>query len=169
MIYGNADGFKDYFIARGKELSAEWTDEQIESALLVSSEWLDNQYEPLWIGYKTEGFKQERSWPRKSARVQTFPYYLFANDEIPEQVVKAVYEATFRELTTPGYLQSDYTPNKYSSVRVEGAIAVEYNKHILYASDAQNEIPVIGDLMKPLIDNEKGGNFSILSGRASRV
>lgn len=166
MFYGNVDDFKEYFITRGKDIPQDWTDDMIESALLVSSEWLDGQYESLWIGYKVD-FKQERSWPRQSAQVQTYPYYVYKNDEIPEQVVKAVYEACFRELTKSGSLQVDFTPNKYKSVSVDGAISVEYND-ILYASESQIQMPAIQTLMSVLIDQSKGGNNPI-SGKASRV
>lgn len=166
MFYGNVDDFKEYFTSRGKIFFETWTNEMIESALLVSSEWLDGQYESLWIGYKVD-FKQERSWPRQSAQIQTYPYYVYKNDEIPEQVVKAVYEACFRELTKSGSLQVDFTPNKYKSVSVDGAISVEYND-ILYASESQIQMPVIQTLMSVLIDQSKGGNNPI-SGKASRV
>lgn len=167
MFYGNVDDFKEYFITRGKDIPQDWTDDMIESALLVSSEWLDGQYESLWIGYKVD-FKQERSWPRQSAQVQTYPYYVYKNDEIPEQVAKATYEAAFRELTKQGSLQVDFTPNKYKSVSVDGAISVEYNS-ISYASDAQIEIPIIQNLMSILMDETKSGAFSPISGKVSRV
>lgn len=167
MFYGNVDDFKEYFTLRGKEVPETWTNEMIESALLISSEWLDGQYENQWIGYKVD-FEQERSWPRQSAIVQSFPYHLYETDEIPEQVVKATYEAAFRELTKQGCLQVDFTPNKYKSVSVEGAISVEYN-NISYASDAQIQIPVIDTLMSLLIDESKSGAFSPISGKVSRV
>ena len=63
MYYGNVDDFKTYCMSRGKSLPETWTDEMIESALLVSSEWLDGEYENIFIGYKANGYKQERSWP----------------------------------------------------------------------------------------------------------
>lgn len=169
MYYGNVDDFKTYCTSRGKSLPETWTNDMIESALLISSEWLDGEYEDIFIGYKANGYKQERSWPREAAVVQSFPYYLFAKDEIPQQVEKAVYEAAFRNLTSPGSLQVDFTPTQYKSVRVEGAISVEYNSSITYASDAQTEIPVIEILMRDLIDYDKTGSFSRLSGRVSRV
>ena len=167
MFYGNVDGFKEYFTARGKVVPEEWDNSKIESALLVSSEWLDYRFEDSWIGYKVK-FDQERSWPRQSAVVQSFPYHVYKTDEIPEQVVKATYEAAFRELTKQGSLQVDFTPNKYKSVSVSGAISVEYNS-LSYASDVQIEIPVIEDLMSVLTDSTKSGAFSSVSGKVSRV
>ena len=167
MFYGNVDDFKEYFTLRGKVVPEEWNNSKIESALLVSSEWLDHQFENSWIGYKVK-FEQERSWPRQSAVVQSFPYHVYKTDEIPEQVVKATYEAAFRELTKQGSLQVDFTPNKYKSVSVSGAISVEYNS-LSYASEVQIEIPVIEDLMSVLTDSTKSGAFSSLSGKVSRV
>ena len=166
MFYGNVDDFKEYFTLRGKTIPEDWDNSKIESALLVSSEWLDHQFENCWIGYKVD-FKQERSWPRQSAQVQTYPYYVYDNTEIPEQVAKATYEAAFRELTKQGSLQVDFTPNKYKAVSVEGAISVEYND-ILYASESQIQIPIIQNLMSILIDQTKGSDNPI-SGKASRV
>ena len=167
MFYGNVDDFKEYFTLRGKTIPDDWDNSKIESALLVSSEWLDHQFENSWIGYKVE-FDQERSWPRQSAIVQSFPYHVYSKDEIPEQVVKATYEAAYRELTKQGSLQVDFTPNKYKSVSVDGAISVEYSS-VSYASDVQTEIPIIQDLMSILIDNNKSGAFSPISGKVSRV
>lgn len=167
MFYGNVDDFKEYFTLRGKIVPEDWDNSKIESALLVSSEWLDNQFENSWIGYKID-FKQERSWPRQSAVVQSFPYYAYKTDEIPEQVVKATYEAAFRELTEQGSLQVDFTPNKYKSVSVDGAISVEY-ANVSYASGTQLEIPIIQNLMSILMDETKPGAFSSVSGKVSRV
>lgn len=167
MFYGNVDDFKEYFTLRGKVVPEDWDNSKIESALLVSSEWLDHQFENSWIGYKID-FNQERSWPRQSAVVQSFPYHVYKTDEIPEQVIKATYEAAFRELTKQGSLQVDFTPNKYKYVSVEGAISVQYNS-LSYASDVQTEIPVIEDLMSILTDSTKSGAFSSVSGKVSRV
>lgn len=167
MFYGNVDDFKEYFTLRGKVVPEDWDNSKIESALLVSSEWLDHQFENSWIGYKID-FNQERSWPRQSAVVQSFPYHVYKTDEIPEQVIKATYEAAFRELTKQGSLQVDFTPNKYKYVSVEGAISVQYNS-FSYASDVQTEIPVIEDLMSILTDSTKSGAFSSVSGKVSRV
>lgn len=169
MIYGNADDFRQYITLRGSSQINDFDDDKLESALLVASEWLDSQYEPIWIGYKAQGYKQERSWPRLNAIVNSFPFYVYGKDEIPEQVIKATYEAASRELTSSGYLQIDYTPSLYKRATVEGAVSVDFNDLIYSASDIQTEIPVIQRLMDQLIDPQKTGVISSLSGQAVRV
>lgn len=159
MTYGTAEGFRDYHESRGRTVPFNWDDDVITAALLVASEWLDNAYDALWYGYATAGYTQERKWPRAAAMTNTFPVYVFPDDAIPDQVVKAVYEAAFREATTAGSLTADFTPLKYKSVNVSGAVAVEY---VLpnSASDTQLQIPVISALMNQLIDPNKNSSTS---------
>lgn len=165
-MYGNVADFEEYHEARGRTIPGTWDDVSMEAALLVASEWIDNKYGLLFEGYKTDGFLQEREWPRQAAYTNTFPSYAFASDEIPERVVQATYEAAFREATTPGSLNVDFTPGKYNSVSISGAIAVEYAQN-LSAQDIQKQIVIIGQLLAPLLTDT--GSFSPLSGSMARV
>lgn len=170
MVYGNADGFKEYLGARNKKLNCSWTDDTIDSALLVASEWLDTIYEDSWIGYKAGGYTQERSWPRKNATVQyAYGWYTFPDNEIPQQVVWATYEAAFRHLNDDNVLQPDYTPSKYKSVSVHGAVSVVFSDLITSAADIQAQFPIIQGLMDGLIDQNGGKGLSALTGKAVRV
>lgn len=167
MVYGNASDFEEYLSSRGFEIPVDWDDEKINAALLVASEWLDSQYESMWIGYKVD-YNQERSWPRQLAVVQTYPYYVYKTDEIPVEVIKATYEAAKRELTSQGSLQVDFQPSQYNSVSVYNAVTVEYNSNAS-AGDMQTQIPIIQSLMSKLLDANKGANSNGLSGVAVRV
>lgn len=167
-FYGNAAGFIVYSEARGRAILPAWITAVIEAALLVSSEWLDDQYDSVWTGYATDGFTQVLKWPRASAATNTFPQHLFADTDIPDNVVSAVYEAAFRELTTPGALQKDFTSSKYMKVAISRALSVEYDNSNR-ASDVQLQIPIIDSLMAPLLDENAQGSFSSLSGPVSRV
>lgn len=167
-FYGSAVGFITYTKDRGRSISPVWTYSVIEAALLVSSEWLDNRYGEIWVGHPTDGFTQSRKWPRTSAVTNTFPQHTFSNSEIPDVVVNAIYEATYRELVTNGTLEKDYTPNKYTKVSVDGAVSVEYDNS-LRASDIQIQIPIIESLMQPLLNSSAQGSFSLFSGGLSRV
>jgi len=151
-VYGTVAGFKAYHAARNTTVSASWTDAYIEALLLVASEWVDNGYRLLFSGYKTDGFLQEREWPRTSAFTNTFPSYSFSASEIPDAVVYATYEAAVREGNTQGSLQTDFITNKYVSVKVEGAVSVEYAGNVTQSSDLRLQIPVVEALLAPLVD-----------------
>jgi hypothetical protein len=160
------DGFDDYFEARGVERPATMTDEIVTAALLVATEWIDSVYGPSFIGYKTGGFRQSREWPRTMAVVDTFPYFAFPTDEIPDQLINAVYEAAWRHASTPGSLLADYTPAKYKSVSIDGAVSVEYAA-FNSASEIQKSFPRIDQLLSDLLDS--GKSVSSYSGATSRA
>jgi len=167
-FYGTSAGFITYTEARGKTVLAAWVTAVIEAALLLSSEWLDDQYNLVWTGFPTDGFTQARKWPRTAASTNRYPSHVFLNTDIPDNVVKAVYEAAFRELTEPGVLRKDFTSSKYTKVSISGAMSVEYDNS-LTASNVQVQIPVIYSLMQPLLDETSQGDFSPYSGGLSRV
>ena len=166
-FYGTVSGFQEYNLARGRSISELWYDAYIQAALVVASEWLDNAYDKIWFGYAVGGYTQERKWPRASAMTTSTPVYVFREDETPEAVLQATYEAAFREATKPGCLLLAFTPQKYKSASISGAIDVEYvvpND----ASEIQTQMPIIGLLMEPLIDPRRGstGGYSGTLGRA---
>lgn len=181
-MYGDATGFDDYFTARGKDIPGTWTTQDIEAGLLVASEWIDGIYGSSFVGYKTGGFTQEREWPRTNATVvenvklYTFdrssymdgPAYTFGTNEIPDRVKNATYEAAFRHLTTPWSLETDYTPGKYKSVSIDGALSVEYNQINSY-TEVQLQIAAVDRLLWPLLETSIGGGTSGLSGGSFRA
>lgn len=167
MFYGNADGYKTYHTARGRTVPTSLTDSEIESALLVASEWVDSRYGGSFIGTKTNGYLQEREWPRVNAVVQSYPSYIFPDNEVPEQIVKATYEAALRQLESAGSLTVDYTPSKYKSVRVESAVSVEYATFD-GAFSTQMEIPIVDTLLSSLLKAD-ADKFAGCSGMVARV
>lgn len=167
--YGSVQGFKEYHIKRNNEVPATLDDDEILSALIVASEWIDNNYGNLFVGWKTGGFLQDRQWPRISATiVQKMNVYTFPKDAIPFQVEYAVYEAALRQAVAPGSLSVDYTPGKYKKVAIEGAVSVEY-AGFAFASDAQTVYPIIDMWLSVLLDPSAAGNFSVYSGATTRV
>ena len=167
MFYGSAADFQTYHSARGRTILPTWDDATIEAALLVSSEWVDNNYGEQFSGYKTDGYPQTRQWPRNQAITNTFPQYVFEDTEIPDEMADATYEAAFRELTTPGSLNVDFTPNKYLSASVEDAVEVKYAQNLTLET-SQVQIRVISSILFPLLDPDKTASFSGLSGDISR-
>lgn len=167
MFYGSAAEFRTYHASRGRTISEDWSDAAIEAALLVASEWLDNIYGDEFVGWKTDGFDQEREWPRESAATDTYPQKVFTTTEIPDRVEQATYEAAWREMNSTGSLNVDFTPNKYNKAAVDGAVSVEYAQN-LTLNDSQVQIRVVKALIKPLLDPQKAAASSTLSGSVSR-
>jgi hypothetical protein len=168
MFYGNAADFLDYHTSRGRDIPGTWDNDYIESALLVASEWLDAQYANSWIGTPTAGFEQVRQWPRTDATITKAPEYTFPDNAIPERVINATYEAAFRQATNQGSLTVDFSPLKYKSARVEGAVAVEYNLLLNNSTESQIQITTVQNLMSPLLTSG-AVNHASFSGEAVRV
>jgi len=167
MFYGSVADFKAYHTGRGRTVSDDWSDVQIEAALLVASEWLDDIYGEIFYGYKAGGWDQEREWPREQAATNTFPQHIFSNTDIPDRVENAAYEAAFREVGSVGSLNVDFTPNKYTKASVDDAVAVTYAQN-LTIQDQQIQIKTVDSLVYPLLDPLKSGSSSGLSGDSRR-
>lgn len=163
----SVQGFTDYMTERGRDIPGTWTEEMIDAALLVASEWIDGVYGRMFAGQKAGGFLQDREWPRTGAYSNTYPVYTFPSDVIPEQIASAVYEAAFRQATNPGSLLVDYTPGKYKRVAIEGALSVEYAS-FTNASEIQTQFGIIDMILEPLLA-ATGMNFASFTGVASRV
>ena len=167
-MYGNVAEFKSYHTSRGRLISPNWSDEYITAALLVASEWIDNKYGVLFSGQKTDGFSQTREWPRQYASTNETPIHIFEETDIPQRVVDATYEATFREATKSGALNVDFTPNKYNRVSVSEAVNADYTRNQTI-QDRQVQIQIISQLMRPLVDPAKQGGSNNLSGNVNRI
>lgn len=163
-FYGTATGFRTYHTARGRDVSAYSDDAEVNAAGLVASEWLDAKYATMFPGLKVGQRDQIREWPRIGGYDRYG--YLIASSSVPTEVENATYEAQLRELQAPGALVKDYTPPKYESVSIVGAISVKYRR-VDGAMDTQLEIPIVGQILAPILTG--CNNASSLSGGLSRV
>lgn len=163
-IYGTAAGFREYHEARGRDVSAYDDDAVIDASLLVASEWLDNTHRRLFKGYKVGGREQDREWPRHS--VFDHEGKAVSSDSVPPEVEYATYEATLRQLITPGSLTLDYIPNKYRSVNIQGSVSVTY-AGANGSADIQTQFTIIEQILDPLLGGT--GSMSVLSGASVRV
>lgn len=163
-FYGDAAGFKAYWLARGDITAATMDNTAIEAALLVASEWIDQSFRMQFGGDKVGQRAQIREWPRNGA-IDIDNHYI-ASDAIPREVLAATYEATFRQMTTPGVFFKDYTPSKYKSVSISGALSVDYA--IGSAYDFQTQFPAIAAILIPVLTAEGTGGFAGLSGSVAR-
>lgn len=166
-FYGTVSGYQAYHTARGREAAiSDQDDDEILASLLVASEWLDGRYFVNFAGTPTGQRAQVRQWPRDEA-YDNKGYYL-PNTQVPREVENATYEAAFRQLTNAAGLSVDYTPSKYKSASVAGAVSVEFAA-FTSAYETQMQIPVIDAILAPLLSAPGSGVFSSYSGAAVRV
>lgn len=166
-FYGTAAGFIAYHTARGRATAiADFDDPEIEAALLIASEWLDGKYFVNFSGYKTGQRDQIREWPRYG----TFDNEGFSlpSDAVPREVENATYEAALTQLVSPGSLSVTFTPGKYKSARVEGAVSVEFAQ-FSSAFDIQTQFPIIDAILAPILSGYGSNAFSAMSGAGVRV
>ena len=163
--YGTTAGFKVYHNERGNVATiADLTDTEIDSSILVASEWIDNTYRNLWPGEKLGQRKQIRDWPRSSAfDVNKDP---IDYDTVPIEIERATYEAALKNAVSPGSLSVDFTPSRYQIVSVEDAIFVQY-RTFTQAADIQTRFTIIDNILSVLLSG--GNSLSPLSGLVKRV
>lgn len=148
--YGSLEEATAYMAARGYA----WTgsDADKEAALLRGSEYVDSLglVKPcFWVGSKTGGRAQVRQWPRTGA-VDGFGEPI-ANDEVPQEIIEASYQAAYRELASPGSLSPDYiASDTFKSAKV-GPLEVTYATSSDGSIPTKPVVSVINDLIGPLM------------------
>lgn len=165
-IYGTVDGFLDYHELRANSvpIAAQADDDLITASLGKASEWFDASYLSQFEGFKTGGRDQEREWPRIG---HTDYYgYSIASDLIPREVENAIYEAALADLNSPGALSIDYTPAKFKSVAVSGAVSVQYAEFD-NAAEIQTKFASIERIVSTLF--RKGNSGAKYSGAIARM
>ena len=140
--------------------------DQMSAALLVASETLDMRFGAMFSGVKTGGRAQERQWPRTGATDKTG--YEFGPSEMPQEVLSATYELAVLEAFAPGSLMVNFTPSKYKSASVDGAVSVEWVANMLSAWDAQPDFHKVNLLIAPLLTAETAAG-SLISGSSIRA
>lgn len=163
LFYGTASGFTTYFTARGVDVSAFTDSAVINAKLLVASEWLDARYRVLFSGWKVGLRNQVREFPRIGG--MDIYGYTIASDSNPTEIENATYEATLRELNSPGSLSLDFSKPKYLEAAVDGAIRVKFN-NFDQVTDIQIQIQKINEILAPILT---GGLNSPLSGASVRA
>lgn len=170
LYYGNPADCKQYALDHSMPVPASWaTDDGVAADLLLASEFIDGRYGPQFSGTKSAGRSQVRMQPRYGQWDRDG--YGIANPDgltLPREILFATYEAAWRSGTTPGSLIVDFTPSKYLSVRIEGALQVEYNAQNV-AADIQTQFTKIDQILAPILTGLGIGSMSGLSGYAKRV
>lgn len=150
--YGTVNGYRTYCIARNSLHSNE-AEDKILAALLVASEWIDATYRASFPGLKVGLRAQVREWPRTGA--QDIYGYAISENSVPTEIENATYEATHREIESQGSLSTDYTPAKYKTASVNGAVSVEY-RAFDSAAEAQTRINIVDQILRPVLTGISG-------------
>ncbi|RVK89909.1 hypothetical protein CN150_29500 [Sinorhizobium meliloti] len=122
--YGDNAGFTSYAEAAGYVFPDGTTDAQKTAARQRGSPVID-RYEPKFSGRRTDGYSQERAWPRTGAT--TYYGEAIPSNEIPAPIINASYEAAFLELTNPGSLSPVVTGTSTVKREKIGQLEVEYS------------------------------------------
>lgn len=162
-FYGTVDGYHTYHTER-ESLTGPHGDAAVLAALLVASEWIDARFVSLFCGLKVGMRAQVREWPRVGA----LDYYGYVIDQttVPIEVEQATYEAALIHLTGSTPLSQNYTPARYKSVSVDGAISLEY-ANFNSADETQTQFKRIEDILSG-ITAVRGAVDNGLNGRVVR-
>lgn len=161
-FYGTLTAASAYHAARG---NTTWIGEDpvLNIALLRGSEYIDQAFRSAFPGFKTESRDQLREWPRLDAvDIEGIP---LDSATVPDEVMWASYEASLRELVSPGSLLPDYNPGgQQKRVKVD-VIEVEFSApHGV--SSVLPIITIIRGILAPILT----GSFdSGIAGRAVRT
>lgn len=164
-FYGTSAGFKAYWSVRGDDAITLTDDVDVEAALLVSSGYLDSAFLSSFGGLKLGGRDQIREWPRTG--VQDIYGYYVPSTSIPREVENATYECAIRQIRTPGIFFKDFSPSKYRSVSISGAVSVDFATGTAF--DFQTQMPQVAAILYPILSGSSSGRFSSLSGGVARV
>jgi DnaT-like ssDNA binding protein len=152
-FYGSEINFTAYCAERAYPVP----DGDIPAALIRASGYIDGAYGSQFTGYKTFGREQPRAWPRSDAYdaegIYINPYV------IPIEVEQATYEATLRELKTPGSLTPDLTPGTIKQAVTVGNVSVTYAN--TSAADQHTMMTVIDGILAPLLGSDGTGGGKV--------
>lgn len=164
--YGDVASYDAYNTTRGYAISSDATAKQ--AAIMLASEWIDNNFREIFPGYKTGLRPQVREWPRTAAWDENG--YTIATDEIPDEVQRATYEVANRHIASPGSLNTDVIMSEdIKQVTVVGAVQVVY-RGALSPDDAQIVMPVVQRILSPICNPEGQANlFNGIFGKAVRA
>ncbi len=160
--YGTLVGVDAYHAARG---NTTWTGEDAakDIARLRGSEYIDQAFRSAFPGFKTDLRDQLREWPRSDAYDIEGNY--LDSDTVPDEVLNACYEASLRELVSPGSLLPDYTPSgQQKRVKVD-VIEVEFTA----PHGVSSVLPIITIIRGILAPVLTGSTNTGIAGRAVRT
>lgn len=151
--YGTVEGADAYHEARGNEA---WTsvasspEDEKTAALIRATAFVDGRYLSRFPGVRTEGRSQDLQWPRigsDGAPVTDAEGNEIADDEVPAEIISAVYEAALREIESPGSLMPDLDRGGKIKSLTAGSVAITY----MDGATAETVFTAIDAILAPLL------------------
>lgn len=117
----------------------------------LGSTYVDSMYGRCFLGRKTGGYDQERSWPRTGAVVDG---ELVPSEEIPLAVVRASYRAAVAEGLSPGSLEVIVDRSRrIKRQKVEFAVEREFFEGGTEGATTGPSISTIDGLLSQFVDH----------------
>lgn len=158
-FYGTIEGADTYHSDRG---NTAWTgaDEVKTAALVRASAYIDGRYrwrlksgrwQSMFRGVRAAGRDQALEWPRTGAT--DYEGNELPDDEVPDEVIQATYEAAVRELVSSGSLSPDYTAADQVTKEKVGPIEVQYAEAKAGENSLPNRpvVPTIDEIIAPVV------------------
>ena len=118
-----------------------------EVALRRGTIYLEGRYAGRWPGYKINGRSQALAWPRRY--VVDSHGDVVPQDEVPEEIKKALVEAAYREMVEPGVLTPDYVPGQRVVSETVGPISTTYADDS--SASQRPTVTMIDEILWPLL------------------
>lgn len=158
-MYGTLESANSYHQARGNAAWAAGPDQGRTGALVRATDYIDGRYRVLlasgrWAsmfpGLRTEGRGQPNEWPRTGA--MDYDGNAIQGDVVPDEVLRATYEAALRELANPGSLSPDFVASEAVTKEKVGPIEVAYADGAATGQVPNRPvIPAIDEILAPLL------------------
>lgn len=154
--YGTVEGADAYHEARGNEA---WTsvasspEDEKAAALTRATAFVDGRYLPRFPGVRTDGRSQDLQWPRVGSDggpVTDAEGNEIAADEVPAEIINAVYEAALREIESPGSLMPDMDRGGKIKSLTAGSVAITY----MDGATAETVFTAIDAILTPLLGDQ---------------
>lgn len=150
--YGTLPEADAYHAARGRADWVEGNQDARTAALVRGSDYVDQRYTAAdcpatFPGRRAGGRSQEREWPRDG--VVDREGSAVDPAVVPPEVVRASFEAAYREFKAPGSLSPDYVATEQVTREKVGAIETSYAT----GGDQPNRpvVPAIDEILAGLL------------------
>ena len=155
-----------------------YSDTLIEQALRRATIYLDGKYRLRFIGYRTHNRSQALEWPRQSVYYAATSSNYFSDyagfgssgfgsgsyhgyrgggfisilsNELPRELLSALFQATKRELVAPNSLTPDVVVASQVHSETVGPISVTYEKAVDAVAANRPSITIIDELLAPFV------------------